>query len=87
MSDAIAVVQTVFTFGRNGGESAVKAGLQVYGNQPVDRLATNQGRKVGRTLLGNNVPDLLRTVADYMDQEKLSTLEELGERLSQLGES
>ena len=77
MSDTIAVIQPVAVFAMTAdGTSGMKHALTLYGDQPYGRVATNQGRK-GLSLVADTLPDLLRTVASYMEQEGMTTLDEL----------
>ena len=77
MSDTIGVIQPVAVFAMTAdGTSGMKSALTLYGDQPDGRIATNQGRK-GLSLVADTLPELLRTIASYMEQEGMTTLDEL----------
>lgn len=79
--DTIAVVNTTFAWSMDPGvPSGERVSLTLFGDQPVDRIATNQRRQCGR-ILADTVPGLLRTVAEYMEQEDVDTLDDLADLL------
>ena len=76
----IGVLHAALTLG-----SGMVAALTIYGDQPGGGFKTNPTRQRGRTLMAPTMPDLLRITADFMEQEDCATLEELGDRLANVG--
>lgn len=82
MSDTIAVLHAPFSWSMDPAKpSGVRPALTFYGDQPAGEIKTNPTRKVG-SIVGDDLPALLRTVADFMEQEGMTSLDEVADHLT-----
>ena len=82
MNDTIAVLQEAFSWSASPSvKSGVRASLTFYGDQPTGDIKTNVSRKRG-SIIEDDFPSLLRAVADFMEQEGMTSLDEVSDALT-----
>ena len=77
----VIVITSGWQFSIDGGGSASCATAKLYGDQPADRIATNKRRHVN-TIVEDNLPELLRTLAEWCEQEGVTNTAEYEERMT-----